>query len=123
MRYMLDANAFILLLVGHPDVVARAAECEADDLVVSAIAFGEVAHGSLNSKPPALQTLRRAVSRIAVLPFDQAAAEAYAGLPFKRGSYDQLIAAHAIALDLTLVTANIGDFARIPHLRFEAWTK
>ncbi|MFL6261642.1 MAG: PIN domain-containing protein [Thermoanaerobaculia bacterium] len=37
------------------------------------------------------------------------------------GSNDLLIAAHALALDLTLVTANVEEFARVPGLRLENW--
>jgi tRNA(fMet)-specific endonuclease VapC len=32
-----------------------------------------------------------------------------------------LIAAHALALDLTLVTANVREFSRVPNLRVENW--
>lgn len=37
------------------------------------------------------------------------------------GPIDLLIAAHALALDLTLVTANIREFSRVPDLRVENW--
>jgi tRNA(fMet)-specific endonuclease VapC len=37
------------------------------------------------------------------------------------GSTDLLIAAHALALDVTLVTANIREFSRVPNLRVENW--
>lgn len=37
------------------------------------------------------------------------------------GPMDLLIAAHALALDLTLVTANLGEFSRVPDLRVENW--
>jgi tRNA(fMet)-specific endonuclease VapC len=37
------------------------------------------------------------------------------------GSNDLLIAAHALALDLTLVTANTGEFSRVPGLKLENW--
>lgn len=123
MRYMLDANAFILLLAGHPDVVGRARECGEGELVISAIAFAEVALGSANGKPPPTKILERSLSRIPVLPFDDRAARTYAQLPFKRGSYDRLIGAHALSVDLTLVTANLGDFASIPGLRIESWVE
>ena len=36
---------------------------------------------------------------------------------------DRLIAAHALALDLTLVTNNERDFADVPGLRIENWTR
>ena len=42
-----------------------------------------------------------------------------AGTPI--GPYDLLIAAHALALDLTLVTANRGEFGRVAGLRIENW--
>ena len=42
-----------------------------------------------------------------------------AGTPI--GSNDLLIAAHALALDLTLVTANTREFKRVPTLRLDNW--
>jgi tRNA(fMet)-specific endonuclease VapC len=60
---------------------------------------------------------------IPVLPFDTSAAEAYHRLPFKRGSFDRLIAAHALALDLTLVTNNEDDFKGVASLRIENWIR
>ena len=123
MPYMLDANAFILLLTGHPSLVARAEECEEGELIMSAIAFAEVAHGSANGKAPPEEVLQRAVARIPVLPFDTAAAQLYSRLPFKRGSFDRLIAAHALALDVVLVTANIGDFGNLDGLKLENWAQ
>lgn len=68
-----------------------------------------------------------AIARLlTVLPlqvFDESAAWAYGRLPFKRGSYDRLIAAHALALDVTLVTNNDRDFAGLPGLKMENWAR
>jgi tRNA(fMet)-specific endonuclease VapC len=122
MRYVLDANACILLLAGHEHLVARAAACVAGDIGISAIAFAEVALGSWNGKAPPLVVLDALRRQIAVLPFDELAARYYAQLPFRRGSYDRLIAAHALSLGLTLVTANEGDFVDISDLKVEDWT-
>lgn len=123
MRYMLDANAFILLLTGHRPTMARAAECEEGDLAISAIAFAEVAHGTASGKAPAPDVLRRTSERIEVLPFDAAAAHAYANLAFRRGSFDRLIAAHALSSGLVLVTANLVDFADVSGLQTESWAE
>jgi tRNA(fMet)-specific endonuclease VapC len=60
---------------------------------------------------------------VPVLPFDAAAAEVYARLPFRRGSFDRLIAAHALALDLVLVTDNVADYADVPGLKVENWVR
>lgn len=120
---MLDANAFILLLIGHDAVAARAGDCEEGALAISAIAFAEVAHGSAGGKAPPDAVLERTIEQIPVLPFDAAAAHAYSRLAFRRGSFDRLIAAHALATGLTLVTANLGDFAGVPGLQIEDWTR
>ena len=120
---MLDANTLIALLGGAPAVLGeRVGACEEGDLVTSAIAFAEVALGSWQGKRPSLVVLDQLPHRIAVKPFDHLAAKQYAQLPFRRGSYDRLIAAHALALNLTLVTNNKRDFADVPDLAVEDWT-
>lgn len=58
-----------------------------------------------------------------VLPFDEDAARAFALVPFRRAKFDRLIAAHALALKLTLVTANAADFRDVPGLDVEDWTR
>ena len=69
------------------------------------------------------------LSPITVLGFDQAAAEAYGqiradlekkGTPI--GPMDQLIAGHAKAAGLILVTNNTREFKRVPSLLLEDWT-
>ena len=120
---MLDANSVIYLLAGaFPKLTARVAETEVGAIGVSAIAFAEVAHGSQRGKPPALALLDNFIAEIPLLPFDQAAARAYAALPFKRQSYDRLIAAHALSLGLGVITRNGRDFADVPGLVVEDWT-
>ena len=37
------------------------------------------------------------------------------------GANDLWIAVHALALDCTLVTANVGEFSRVEGLRWENW--
>ena len=59
--------------------------------------------------------------RVPVLPFDRMAAARYAGIPFRRGRFDRLIAAHALSLGARLVTNNPADFSDIPDLRMENW--
>ena len=123
MKYLLDSNIIIYLTMNsNEQVVRRAADCDEGDLVTSAVAFAEVAFGSLNAQPPAIEQLRAFVEEVPVLDFDYKAALAYAMLPFKRGSFDRLIAAHALSHDLTVVTHNEKHFADVPGLQVENWT-
>ncbi len=123
MKYLLDSNILIALgLDANQSVIARAAECDAGDMVTSAIVFAEVVHGSERGKPPPLDQLAIMIEEIPALPFDEVAARAYASIPFQRASYDRLIAAHALSLGLTVVTDNEADFADVPGLKVENWT-
>jgi tRNA(fMet)-specific endonuclease VapC len=122
-KYLLDANVIIHLLVDEfPSLTARVLDCDAGSLATSAIAFGEVALGAERGKLPGIEVLNAMLEEVTLLPFDEAAARAYATLPFKRASFDRLIAAHAIAAELTLVTSNLKDFADVPGLVVEDWT-
>ena len=38
------------------------------------------------------------------------------------GPLDTMIAAHALSLKVTLVTANTSEFSRVPGLDIEDWT-
>ena len=123
MKYLLDSNIIIRLSMGIGGALReRAAQCEHDELVTSSIVLAEVAHGSNKGRPPTLDRLRSILEEVPVLDFDYKAALAYASLPFKRGSYDRLIAAHALSHDLVLVTDNERDFADVPGLKIENWT-
>ena len=123
MRYLLDANSIIHLLSGaFPAMTARVADTDSGAIGVSSIAFAEVAHGTANGKPPELRFLNAFLKQIPLVPFDEAAARAYASLPFRRHSYDRLIAAQAISLGLIVISRNIKDLAEIPGLRVENWT-
>lgn len=120
---MLDANILIMLLDIDERVIRRARQCFEGDLCLSAIAYAEVARGTNAGKGPPHDLLARAVESIPVQPFDERAARHYADLPFARHRFDRLIAAHALALDLTLVTANVQDFAAVDGLRLEDWSQ
>jgi tRNA(fMet)-specific endonuclease VapC len=122
MKYLLDSNIIIALVLGIGERLRdRAAMCDADDMVTSSIAFAEVAYGSFKDRPPAFDQLQAFVEEVPVLAFDYKAALTYASLPFRRASYDRLIAAHALSHDLVLVTDNTADFRDLSDLRLENW--
>lgn len=121
---MFDANTLIEALSGGPaSLSARLAHCDEGDLTISAIAFAEVALGSWQGKRPSIIALDQVSRHIEVVPFDHRAAQTYAQLPFRRASFDRLIAAHALSLNLILVTDNERDFADMPELTVENWTR
>ena len=101
----------------------RAERCAPGEIVTSAIVFAEFARRTDWNNAEAASLVSDFFNVVPVLPFDRAAARTYADLPFKRHQFDRLIAAHALAVDLTLVTANPRDFRDIPKLRVEDWTK
>ena len=119
--FLLDSNICIYLLKGASDAVRHRVESHAPgELVTSALAFAEVMMGVRSPE----ETARAKVffGLVTVQPFDRLAAESYLKMPFKRGSYDRLIGAHALSLGLTLVTANERHFADILGLKIENWT-
>lgn len=123
MKYLFDSNIVIRTVVGIGNaLMQRVGQCNAGDIAISSIVYAEVVYGSLNGKPPAHDRLQAFIEEVEILPFDYRAARTYAALPFKRGSYDRLIAAHALSLELILVTDNIADFADVPGLKVENWT-
>lgn len=68
------------------------------------------------------------LTQLEVVAFDQPADASYAKLRVELeragtpiGANDLLIAAHSLALEATLVTANEREFRRVPNLRVENW--
>jgi len=123
-RFLLDSNICIYLLEGKSDATRdRLQQCIPGEVVTSAVVFAEVVHGIDPRDARALEAAERFFTLIHALPFDRAAAEAYSRIPFRRGRFDRLIAAHALALDVTIVTANEADFADVPGLRIQNWTR
>ncbi len=122
MKYLLDSNIVIAVTLAIGDHLRRRmAAADEGDIVTSAVVYAEVAYGSVRGKPPPFTHLEAFIEEVPILPFDHLAARAYATLPFRRASYDRLIAAHALSLGLTLVTDNEAHFADVPGLKVENW--
>jgi tRNA(fMet)-specific endonuclease VapC len=124
MRYLLDADTAIFATTGQfPALANRLSECQPDEVSLSAISFAEIVLGMERGKPPTPEALALLVEVVPVIPFDEAAARAYARLPFKRARFDRLLAAHALSLGATVITNNELDFADVPDLKVENWTQ
>ncbi|AYZ66894.1 type II toxin-antitoxin system VapC family toxin [Burkholderia multivorans] len=128
-RYMLDTNMCIYLMKNQPEQVAkRFARYYVGDVVMSAITYAELEYGVAVCANPDRErrNLAALIEDIPVAPFDVAAARAYgpvreATRERKKDHLDKLIAAHAISLDVALVTNNERDFASYPAVRLENW--
>jgi tRNA(fMet)-specific endonuclease VapC len=130
-RFMLDTNMCIYLMKNQPEQVAqRFAECYVGDVVMSAVTYAELEYGVsvCENKARERRNLAALIDDIPVAPFDVAAAQAYgpvreATRERKKDALDKLIAAHAISLDVVLVTNNERDFAAYPGIKLENWLK
>lgn len=131
-RYLLDTNICIYLRTGRSrKVVQKFASISEGDAAISAITYGELCYGAEKSESPtAKDGLARLVERLIVLPIPVRAAVCYGEIRRKLeingegiGGNDLWIAAHAMALDLTLVTNNEREFRRIKELKIENWVK
>jgi len=120
---LIDTDCAIYAMTARfPQLRERLEAREPGSVVISTINFAEIALGVANGKLPPAEILEAFVQAIPIVPFDEAAARAYARLPFRRGRFDRLMAAHALSLDAILITNNERDFADIPGLRIENWT-
>lgn len=121
--FLLDSDICIYALLGRSEVLRQCLSEQPEGAVaISAVTLAEVGVGYGAAMDEA-DELKAFLAQVEVLPFDDSAARAYAALPFRRGSFDRLIAAHAIATGRTLVTNNEADFSDVPHLKVENWTK
>ena len=127
---MLDTNAVShLLRFPAGPVNGRLRELGEGKGCVSIITAAELLFGARRVGSPRLERdLRAILSVVPPLPFEEPAETTYAdirssleatGRPI--GPNDLFIAAHALTLNLTLVTANIREFSRVPGLKVENW--
>lgn len=123
-KYLIDADSAIYATSARFPVMAmRLEDCAPGELSLSAITFAEIMLGSRMGHAPPPEVLDAFVAAIPVLPFDEMGAREYARLPFRRASFDRLLAAHALSIGATIVTNNEAAFADIPGLKVENWTK
>ena len=130
MKLLLDTDVCIAILNRDERVRERLASHGPAELRLSAVTLAELRFGVAKSTQAkrATANLHVLLTRIAVVPFDEAATERYGDLRAlleKRGSQigplDTLIAAHALSLGWVLVTHNTREFRRVPGLKVEDW--
>lgn len=129
-RYLLDTN-IVSSLIRQPQgrVAGRIAEIGEEAICTSIIVACELRYGEQKSGSKRLaERIDLLLSALDILPFEPPAERLYARLRdylTRQGNLigpnDMLIAAHALAADLTLVTDNTREFERVPSLRVENW--
>ena len=131
--FLLDTNIVSYLLrQAPPPLIERIANTPRDDLAISIVTAMELRFGVARN-PEALRTgeaVERFLATMPVVPFPDGIDKVYGrvradlerrGRPI--GPLATIIAAHALALDVTLVTSNRKEFRRVTGLRCENWTK
>lgn len=129
MTWLLDTNVLIHAQRRRPAAVRqRLRAVSPDSVAISTVTVAELWYGIARSDDPdrKRELWSRFLAPFDVLAFDQAAAEIHGDLRFALrrqpiGERDLLIAAIALAKDLTVVTANTREFRRVPGLRVEDW--
>lgn len=131
MKYLLDTNACIGVLTNRvPPLVERWKRTLPSQVRLCSVVKAELLFGAEKStrRDRVHEQLQRFFARFKSMPFDDAAAQTYGllraalekdGQPI--GPNDMLIAAIAVANDLTLVTHNTAEFSRVPGLSIEDW--
>jgi tRNA(fMet)-specific endonuclease VapC len=130
--YLLDANMISALVSDPVGQVARRLEAAGErNVMTSIVVSAEVAFGVRKKGSDELaRKVGNIMGRLHVAPLAPPSDEYYAAirLDLERrgepiGPNDMLIAAHAMALDATLVTDNEREFSRIAGLRIENWLR
>jgi tRNA(fMet)-specific endonuclease VapC len=131
MQYLLDTNICIYIAKRKPaGVLTRFERLWPGDVGMSIITYLELVYGAWNSQRAEanLAIIDQLRLIIPVQPLDVAIATHYGRLrtELKKkgrpiGSYDLIIAAHALSLGLTLVTNNVREFSRVEGLRLDNW--
>jgi tRNA(fMet)-specific endonuclease VapC len=131
MRYMLDTDICSFIIKrANEKLLKRLRRTPVEDICISVITKAELLYGvDISPRAKADDAAVGAfLTHVAVLDFPDEAAQQYAAIRghLKRkgmviGANDLLIAAHARAAGLTLVTNNTGEFARVPQLKIENW--
>lgn len=129
---LLDTDTVIALLRGNERLRHHAQLQPVQSLAISMVTLYELQVGVEKSRDREKnrRALKDTMSPFHLLPFDEsaslAAAQVRATLEKKGkgiGPYDTLIAGQALALGVTLVTANTREFSRVPELKITNWLK
>lgn len=131
-RYLLDTNTCIYIVNRKPaQVFEHFAGMHSGEIAISSITGAELVFGVAKSGSKRNRdALDKFLAPLEIVPFDEAAMRCYGDLRCQLerrgqpiGAMDLLIAAHALALGVILVTNNLREFQRVPGLNLENWVE
>lgn len=132
---MFDTNTLSALVHqrgGFERVAARIDALQLEDRLVSAITMSEIETMIAKARNPAgkSEQARLVLAYFNVVDFGEIAAASAGRIRAQLepkglaiGPLDTLIAAHARSLGAAVVTDNISEFSRVPHLAVENWLR
>lgn len=130
MRYLLDTNTCIAAMRHNPAVVDHLSAVAPGDCAISTITGYELFTGVQKCVDPVRERAKveRLLETVSQLAFDAAAAQESGRIRARLeaagcmiGPYDVLLAGHALSAGLIIVTANTGEFSRVPELAVLNW--
>jgi tRNA(fMet)-specific endonuclease VapC len=131
MKYMLDTNMCIYIIKKQPEnVLKKFIKLKLGDICISSVTFAELMYGTQKSQHQKKNksALDEFTAPLDIMSFDEEAVTHYGQIRAQLekigktiGALDMMIAAHAIALNIILVTNNIKEFSRVTNLRLENW--
>lgn len=131
LRYLLDTNICIYIAKQKPPhIFDKFKELHIGEASMSTITYGELYYGVQKSQhvKKNMALLQELTRLLPPLPISPEAGKYYGQLRSKLeilgtpiGNNDLWIAAHALSLNVILVTNNQKEFNRVPHLRVENW--
>ena len=134
MKYLLDTNICIYIINEKPeDVLRKFEQYPVHEFSISSITHAELQYGIEKSKNrnKNQDALNEFLLPLTILPFHgEKLVKCYGEIRTLLestgkiiGPLDTLIAAHALSLDLTIISNNIREFSRIPSLKCENWIR
>ncbi len=131
-KYLLDTNTVIYTMKNRPQQVRSKFKQHQGRMAISVVTLGELIFGAEHSQQVErnLSDIEAMVARLEVLAFDSRAAYHFGQIRsalYKKGQpigpYDMMIAGHARACGIVLVTSNLKEFERVPGLLVENWVE
>lgn len=133
MAILIDTSILIAHERQHLNIAPYIADRHSETFFLSVISASELLHGAHRANDAVIGARRMAFVEAVLVQFplieiDLVVARAHARLWSELarkgemiGVHDSWIAASCVAHDLTLVTANLREFRRVPGLRIELW--